>query len=583
MGGPFALPVPAYRLGQNKSRLNKRKRTENAGGDDVVNEDAGAAAAAGGGSQGPAQFTSTPFGTQASSASSRPADSINPLSHSPDTLRQFAVAGLSPEEEVPSKVYPKFPHKSISSRNAFSLKRGGNRKKGGSRMSALTSGSEADVDTDASDSRGGNNDHHDTSKGGEEEEEDGFQMNYSARMQHLNTLTAIMHRCLHEGDIPRAKRAFNLLIRTKDVDIRVNGLWNIGVEILMREGEQPQQPQQQPASTNNTTTATDAAAADKGKQPEDPWQLGQPLVDDDVASHLEQDTQVTVAEEKAGEEGSSSSPLQLPNRWGSAANVDTVKEYLQALIQQYPYDQHRPHMVSAVDFWPALFSTEIYNLDAEFKKAMRQLKAKEETDEDDDDGNSSENEGSPPGYHHSDDDDAENGEEEEDRETRREDARQARRHHARDEVRHRARDEVRARTCAAAEQVAARMDQQMENRPYGTHGELLRLRGMLSLYVADLHLCASLVAKVEEHMRRRKEESNNNQQPSSGGQQQRKDLRSLCKHAETEEERASSRQRDAEIEKARRFFRKMLERGGDDVEDWVRKFTEGDEDEDAGH
>ncbi|KAK8029054.1 hypothetical protein PG991_006110 [Apiospora marii] len=551
MGGPFALPVPAYHLGHNKSRLNKRKRASDAGNDNGMSDATGSGG--GGGNSRPAEFTSTPFGTQAS-FSSLPADSINPLSHSPDTLRQFAVAGLDPGKR----------------NNAFSSKRGGsnhNNKKKGGRMSALTSGSEADVDTDVSDSN--NSGGRDSSqKDLDGEEDDGFQMDYSARMQHLSTLTAIMHRCLHDGDIPRAKRAFNLLIRTKDVDIRVNGLWNIGVEILMREGEQPKQ--QQPNTTTTTGTGTGDAADDKGKQPEDPWRLGEPLVDS------QQDTQ-------AAGEGTSENPqlLQLPERWGSAANIDAVRDYLQSLIQQYPYDKQRPHMVSAVDFWPTLFSTEIYNLDAEFKKAMRQLEVKEDEDGDENEaGESSENESSR--YRHSDDED-ENGED--DRETRRlrrrEDARQARRH--------RARDEVRAHTRAAAEQVAARMDQQMENRPYGTHGELLRLRGMLSLYVADLHLCASLVAKVEEARRTRKEKG---EIPplgaGSNNSKQRKGPKSLRKYAETEEERTTSRQRDAEIEKARRFFQKKLQSpgAGDDAkeEDWVRKFAEGhegDEDENS--
>lgn len=564
MGGPFALPVPAYHLGHNKSRLNKRKRASDAGNDNGMNDAAGSSGGGGGGNSRQTEFTSTPFGSQAS-FSSLPADSINPLSHSPDTLRQFAVAGLDPGEEVLSKVYPKFPHKGISSRNnAFSSKHNNdnknNRKKGG-RMSALTSGSEADVDTDVSDSnhRGGRNDSSKKDLDGEEDD-DGFQIHYSARMRHLSTLTAIMHRCLHEGDIPRAKRAFNLLIRTKDVDIRVNGLWNIGVEILMREGEQQKQ---QPSITTTDT----AAAADKGKQPEeDPWRLGQPLVDSQ-----QQDTQQAAEEGGTLKENSQPQPLQLPERWGSAANIDAVREYLQSLIQQYPYDKQRPHMVSAVDFWPALFSIEIYNLDAELKKATCQLEAKEDEDSDDlEGGESSENESNC--YRHSDDEDSKYGDGE-DRETRhlhrREDARQSRRH--------RARDEVRAHTRGAAEQVAARMDQQMENRPYGTHSELLRLRGMLSLYVADLHLCSSLVAKVEEARRRRKE----NGEMTPPRSNKRKGPRSLRKYAETEEERTTSRQRDAEIENARRFLKKKMQSPGaaDDVEeeDWVRRFAEGNE------
>ena len=53
----------------------------------------------------------------------------------------------------------------------------------------------------------------------------------SARLRHLSALTTVLHRCLGEGDIARAKRAFGMLTRAQDVDIRRGGLWAVGAEI----------------------------------------------------------------------------------------------------------------------------------------------------------------------------------------------------------------------------------------------------------------------------------------------------------------------------------------------------------------
>ncbi|KAK8118581.1 uncharacterized protein PG998_003207 [Apiospora kogelbergensis] len=522
MSGPFALPIPAYRLGANKSRRTKRRRTDVEAEDGITDDDAASSGRGAGGSNNRgAIFTSTPSGTQSSSSSRRHVDSINPRSYSPDTLRQMRVAGLDPEEELPSQLYPKFPHKAIPFTNEFSLKRGGNRKKG---RKALTSGSEADVDTDLSD-HPGKDEKKEHGNGGEE---DGIQMN-SARMTATNTAVALLHNLLYNGDIPGATRIFDILTGTQDFDPRAQGFWELGLEILLREGEQQQQ---------------------------------------------QVDIIPDVEEEEKADEAITMILRPRPDYWDcSVANLGRVREYLVGFIQHYPYDQHRPHMTSALHFWPRLFDIEMHNLVAQHERAMRRRKIAEDNDEDDnEDGGDSEGDRSSnslPGHPFSDDDeegdDDQNGEDRETRRLRRrEDARQARRH--------RARDRIRARTRAAAEQLAARMDQQMENRPYGTHGELLRLRGLLSLVVGELHLPYSFVEKVaaarDENSQSRKRRRRGYGPPKS-----------MRKYARTEAERAANRLREAEMEKARRFFRKMLERPPIILEDWVHVFAKGDDDD----
>lgn len=63
----------------------------------------------------------------------------------------------------------------------------------------------------------------------------------TAQPSQLALLTATLHRALNAGDLARAKRAFALVrrsdVRGKPVDLRRDGLWRLGVEVLMREGE----------------------------------------------------------------------------------------------------------------------------------------------------------------------------------------------------------------------------------------------------------------------------------------------------------------------------------------------------------
>ncbi|KAI1394051.1 uncharacterized protein F4822DRAFT_386905 [Hypoxylon trugodes] len=449
--GPFALSVPAHRLGIHSQTGRRKKADDNQEDDDNIDTD---------------------FEWDVSS-SRLPSESINPLSYSPDTLQQFAVAGLSPEDEVPSSIHPLFPHKATPAEG---------KKRRARRSDRVFDVSEAESENDEAAPR--------------RKDEGATVKQVSERLKHLSTLTAIMHRCLSDGDIARAKRAFGLLVQTGDVDIKQGGLWAIGSEILMRDGE---------------------AQLKQGK--------------------------VGGGEARDQPDGENTEI----RRWGSAANVDKVRSYFESLIQQYPHDPHRPHLTSALDFWPALFGIEIYNLDAELQKALHRLPTTPADEQED---------GDEYGYGYGEDEEmAYSDEAIEARRRQRDDERQGTVQAARDEVKLQARD--------VAERVAAQMDQIMENNPFATHRELLRLRGNLALFIGDLCLSSRLIdyERNEEEISLKSSED------------------ALRSRAESVEDHGALAMRREEHEKARTLFRKIMD-GGGEVDDWILKFVRaGEEDE----
>lgn len=353
-----------------------------------------------------------------------------------------------------------------------------------SRMASATSGSEGDVDTDAE---------------SQKYRDEDVLTNASDRIKHMSFMMAILHRCLQEGDIIRAKRAFSLLIRTKDVDIRLNEMWSLGTEILMRHG-----------STID---------------------LQSPEGVDDTGS--------------GGTSHSNAAASRPYPRWGSARNIHKVRDYLETLSQHYPYDSNYPRSTSAIDFWPALYSIEIYNVDIECKRTLHRLEESSAMNEDD-------SMIDPPELYT----------ETEDYDTamqRREDDRVSKRWAAKDEIRHTAQE--------AAQAIAERLDNLMQTNPFTTHIELLRLRGMLALYIGDLNLPSRLLDRGGA-------EDNN-----IGSRLQSLSLNDhVRKSAQNQEERDAVRRREAEIERARGFFGRIIERGGE-LPAWLLKFLDPDEDE----
>lgn len=143
-------------------------------------------------------------------------------------------------------------------------------------------------------------------------------------LRHLGVLTAILHRCLLEGDFTRAGRAWGMLLRERIgghlIDIRLEGRWGIGAEILFR----------QPPRESRAKTPEPAGISDK----------------------------------------------PLFTRQG----FEAAKAYYEGLIIQYPYRKYAPNSVSSVHFYPAMFSLWIYVVDAESTNAREAAENEEDDD-----------------------------------------------------------------------------------------------------------------------------------------------------------------------------------------------------------
>ncbi|KAI2638193.1 hypothetical protein GGS21DRAFT_510089 [Xylaria nigripes] len=506
---PFALAIPGYRLGMHS---NKRARRE-----EEYQDPAGS----------PTTGSDTEVGTQVSSTSHLPSDTINPLSHTPETLHQLAVAGLSPGDELPSQLYPGFPNKPLPAKSP--LKRRGYDSNGVETPSTKKSRKSYGVDVPTR----------------------------SDRVRHISTLTAIMHRSLRDGDITRAKRAFWLLVRIKDVNVLLDNLWTIGSEILMRDGEKEQ--------LNRSTSRSQAHTNPSDTE----MNLGSDSDSDSILS-VER-----IGDEDAQREQLSSLP---PQRWGSASNIAQVKTYLETLISHHPYDRHRPYLTSAIDFWPALFGIEIYNLNTEYQTALHKIRTENPLP------SHSPSPSPPPeisNYSDSDSDykmnlktrttrrrksdriraikDEPDVHEEEEEEEEEEDSEQRAHHYAT--------DVLRTTTQQDALDLAARLDNLLESSPFSTHAELLRLRAHVSLFIADLHLPSRLTSRhdrVQASVRRG---------PRAA------DL-ALRARARLPSEHVALEKRGEEMERARGFFRRVVAAKGV-LEGWVRRFVaEDDDDED---
>ncbi|KAI0540730.1 hypothetical protein GGR58DRAFT_105162 [Xylaria digitata] len=520
--GPFSLSIAGYRLGVHSHKLRRHDGTNR-------EEEA----------RSPSPRANSDTETQFSSVSRLPSEAINPLSHSPDTLRQLAVAGLSPEDELPSRAHTRFPHKPLPTGSTRRRRKGGltpSKNSFGS-SDGETSGMESDSTVASQRSR----------KIGRS---DGKQV--SARIRHLNTMAAIMHRCLRNGDIVRAKRAFGLLVRTRDVDIRLDNLWAIGSEILIRDGEEEVVPElKKPAPLSPSLSQSSYFSTD-----EDSDGVGARQVEEDGEG-----------------KGDAKGKPQPPQRWGSAANLAQVKVYLETLVQHHPYDPKRPHLTSAVDFWLALFGIELYSLDAELQNALHHIY----TEYGFPSSSLSATSRSPsPNEDYSDykaermnsDNDYDMeiggkrrgnnwGEEEEEEEC--------------DRHRYDATDALLAETQRGALEIAARIDGVLENAPYTTDAELLRLRGHVSLCIADLYLPSRLTARYA------KQAAVITQGGPTTSESPDHRLRAYVK---TPEEHVALARRREEQEGARAFFRRVLAARGT-LEDWILRFLDADEGEET--
>lgn len=310
--------------------------------------------------------------------SSLPTGSINPLSHSPGVVAQFAIAGLSETDEDPSQRIRDFPHRGLAENGA----------------SAVEVESDEDPETE-----------------GDEAARPKSKKNTSRkRGGHFDVLLQSTHHFIDQGEIEKAARTYGLLLQLRPsglpVDVRHHDIWAIGAEILMREGEGSAREREEHETAPRPT-----------------------------------------------------------KRWGRAANMSKVRAYFDTLIQQHPYDYKTPNIVSAFDFWIALFSCEIYNTHAEHTLALERL-------------NSGEEDHRRESFGHDDSFGSDDTESSESRLVQK-------------------KEELRLQALSAMQDITKRMDVLIQDMPYSRNQQYLRLRAMASLYIADLVVPVGSVSMLQ--------------------------------------------------------------------------------------
>ena len=143
------------------------------------------------------------------------------------------------------------------------------------------------------------------------------------RRQHLAVLTAALYRCMLEGDYVRAGRAWGMLLRVDldghSMDLRTDGIWGLGAEILMFRNSQLANSQTQPLSDQR----------------------------------------------KHSIDGRFLTGLTAGRRMALLFSSDgflKAKDYYERLIIQYPFRKGASNTVSSLDFYPAMFGLWIYSV-----------------------------------------------------------------------------------------------------------------------------------------------------------------------------------------------------------------------------
>ncbi|ESZ91713.1 hypothetical protein SBOR_7908 [Sclerotinia borealis F-4128] len=369
------------------------------------------------------------------------AETTNPLSLTPAEVMQYRLAGLGLDKELPSKIGVKhWPHRGLPQTYHISAH---------DRDVAAKSRGNEDEDSEEESAKS----RRERERLKKEERKTGRS---NLKIQHLSVLVAIMMRNLEEGDMERAGRAWGLLLRMqvagKGVEIRKTGFWGIGAELLMR------------GVVNKQRKEWWEEGAGEGSGDEENVKNGGGPKEGDVDGERERE----------GKE-------REYRRYGMAEGLMKAKDYYERLILQYPYKRQFHGSVTALDFWPAMLGCEIYGIQFEHKDELRKIAKRAEKDEDGDLSDSD----------ISDEDEDMNDENEEkgdpgDKAFLAHQRRQVRLQSRRKEKGWEERDAVRRTALVATELVAQQMDELMITPPYSDSRVLLRLRGMVALYIGDL-------------------------------------------------------------------------------------------------
>ena len=151
------------------------------------------------------------------------------------------------------------------------------------------------------------------------------------RQQHVATLITLMHRCLLDEDYVRAGRAWGMLLRTEvnglSMDPRKNDRWAIGAEILLRR---------------------------------------------DVNSG-EQQTRARQSSSDGDRDHEQSQRQSASHKSFTKQNVELARDYYERLILQYPHRKFSPSIISALDFYPAMFGLWIYSVQKQWNDALHMV------------------------------------------------------------------------------------------------------------------------------------------------------------------------------------------------------------------
>ena len=124
------------------------------------------------------------------------------------------------------------------------------------------------------------------------------------RQHHLNTITAVLHRCLSECDYIRARRAWAIFLRAEQhgqsMDLRTYDRWGLGAEILMQCNSQLI-----PQTLDNRVVEDYVSTSHLGVKPD---------------------------------------------------SIEHAKEYYERITLQYPYHKALPNATGALNFSVAIFS-----------------------------------------------------------------------------------------------------------------------------------------------------------------------------------------------------------------------------------
>lgn len=408
-----------------------------------------------------------------------PDASTNPLSLTPAEIAQYKLAGLALNKEIPGKERG-FPHRALPEKALRGVRR---REVHGEESSGAEEGFAR-------------------KEGRNEDEEKKRERGPGLRSQHLSVLTAILHKCLLAGDIPRASRAWALLIRAEvgghAVDIRGSGYWGIGAELLIRSTG---------ASRNDQESGSIEEVGDISKESDGDVEPGSKMVGDEE------------------------------RRWGTREGLKRAKNYYERLILQYPYKRWFHDSVTALDFWPAMVGCEIYGIQWEQKDGLRKIAQREEQSDDSDGSSISEDSGT---------DDEGGGKEQSIR---------LRRRQRKEEQIWQEKESIRKNSLVESEEIARRLDGLMNTLPYSDSHAILRLRGMLALYIGDL----SVPTRPIDADRGDDDEGRNGRLGIGGRETER---RFLIRQRVIEHERGKKKQAE-ERERARELFSRIMKDGGD--------------------